>query len=92
VSVAGPVDPRTGWVIPPDRLDEIVRERVLARFDHRLLNDDPAFAARVPTAENIARVAHDALASAIGRCGGARLARVRVVETPRNAFEYEESR
>jgi 6-pyruvoyltetrahydropterin/6-carboxytetrahydropterin synthase len=92
VSVRGPVDPRTGWVIPPDRLDALVRERVLARFDHRLLNDDPAFRTSVPTAENVARVSHDELAGAIRAEGSARLAGVRLVETPRNSFEYEESR
>jgi 6-pyruvoyltetrahydropterin/6-carboxytetrahydropterin synthase len=92
IEVAGPVDPRAGWVIAPDRLDALVRERVLARFDHRLLNDDPLFGERVPTAENIARVVHERLAAAVAETPGARLARVRVVETARNQFEYEEER
>lgn len=87
--VEGPVDPRTGWIVPPDVLDELVRERVLGRLGHRLLNEDPLFRDRVPTAENIAIVVHEALADAVARSTGARLARVRVVETPRNHFDYD---
>lgn len=92
VTVCGAPDPLTGFVVPPETLDAIVAERVLARFDHRLLNDDPLFAARVPTAENIAVAVHDEIASEIAQRSSARLARVRVVETPRNFFDYEENR
>jgi 6-pyruvoyltetrahydropterin/6-carboxytetrahydropterin synthase len=93
VTVSGAPDPRTGFLVPPEVLDAIVAERVLARFDHRLLNDDPLFAgARVPTAENIAIAIHGELADEIARRSAARLARVRVVETPRNFFDYEERR
>jgi 6-pyruvoyl-tetrahydropterin synthase len=57
------------------RLDALVAERVLDRFGHALLNDDPAFAARVPTAENIALVIERELAPAIAAAQpGARLA------------------
>ena len=55
VTVRGPVDPGTGEVMGRRQLDELVAERVVARFGHRLLNDDPLFEGRVPTAENIAR-------------------------------------
>lgn len=88
VTVAGPVDPESGQILARERLDALVREALLERFSHRRLNDDPAFADRVPTAENLARVAHEALAPAVAREGPARLLRVRVVETARNAFEY----
>jgi 6-pyruvoyltetrahydropterin/6-carboxytetrahydropterin synthase len=88
VTVSGPVDPLSGRIAEPDTLDEIFDERVRARFAHRNLNDDQAFADRVPTAENIARVIHDELAPAIGERTGARLVRVRVQETRRNSFVY----
>lgn len=91
VTVAGPVDPETGRVLEPGRLDTLVRERILERFALTCLNDDPAFAERVPTAENLARVAHEALAPGVAEAGRARLLRVRVVETARNHFEYGES-
>lgn len=89
VRVEGEVDPRTGWVAPPDALDALVRERVLDRLGHTLLNDDPLFGERVPTAENIALVVHARLAPAVARETHARLAGVRVVETPRNHFDYD---
>jgi len=92
VSVRGTPDARTGFVLAPEALDAIVAERVLARFDHRLLNDDPIFATLVPTAENIAIVVHREIAGEVARRGGARLSGVRVVETPRNFFDYGEDR
>ena len=86
VTVTGPVDEGSGRVIDPDLLDAIVEQRVLARFSHRLLNEDEAFADLVPTAENLARVIHGELAAPVARRSGARLARVRVVETRKNSF------
>jgi len=88
VTVSGPVDPLSGRIVPPDLLDAIFDERVRARFAHRNLNDDEAFASRVPTAENIARVIHDELAAAIAARSSAHLVRIRVIETRRNSFIY----
>lgn len=91
VTVAGEVDPATGQVFCRDRLDRLVAERVLDRFGHARLNDDPAFAARVPTAENIALAIRELLAPALN-AEGARLARVRLEETRKNAFELGDPR
>ena len=88
VTVTGPLDPRSGRIIDPDALDAIFERSITARFGHRMLNEDPAFARRVPTAENLAITIHGELAPAIERAGTARLARVRVVETRRNSFVY----
>lgn len=88
ITVAGPVDPRTGRIVEPERLDRIVSERVLERFSHRLLNDDPLFREVVPTAENVARTIHDRVAEPLARESAARLVRVRVRETRRNSFVY----
>ena len=85
ITVTGDVDPRTGQILDRARLDALVRERVLDRFGYSLLNDDPAFEQRVPTAENIALVVQSELAPAIA-ADGARLARVRLEETRRNAL------
>lgn len=87
VTVSGPVDPATGQVVAPEALDALFDERVRGPFSHRMLNDCPAFRGRVPTAENIARVVHDALEPGLAR-SGVRLERVRVVETSRNTFDY----
>jgi 6-pyruvoyltetrahydropterin/6-carboxytetrahydropterin synthase len=90
VTVEGPVDPHSGRVVEPELLDRIVRSRVLERFSHRMLNDDPLFRDRVPTAENIARVVHQRVAEPVSAETGARLVRVRVEETRRNSFVYGE--
>lgn len=90
VTVSGPVDERTGEVMSRERLDGLVEERVLSRFSHRMLNDDDLFAERVPTAENIARVIYERLEEPLARQGDARLLRVRVLETRKNAFAYGE--
>ena len=90
VTVAGPVDARTGQIADLGRLDALVRARVLDRLSHRLLNETEPFRALVPTAENIARVAHGALAGAVAETG-ARLVRVGIEETRRNRFSYGEA-
>jgi 6-pyruvoyltetrahydropterin/6-carboxytetrahydropterin synthase len=90
VTVTGPVSPDTGRIIEPERLDEIVRHRVLDRLDHRMLNEDPLFRSVVPTAENIAMAVHGQLEGALGAQAGVRLLRVRIVETQRNHFDYGE--
>ena len=90
VSVTGPVNPDTGWIIEPERLDEVVRRRVLERFDQQMLNEDSLFQGLVPTAENIAVVVHEQLESPLRDQEGVRLLRVRVVETSRNHFDCGE--
>lgn len=85
VTVTGPLDARTGRIIEPELLDRIFDERVGSRFARTMLNDDPAFAERVPTAENIARVIHERLATEIARRSTAELLRVHVVETRNNS-------
>jgi 6-pyruvoyltetrahydropterin/6-carboxytetrahydropterin synthase len=90
VTITGPVNPDTGWILEPERLDEIVRDCALERFDHRMLNEDPLFQTMVPTAENIAIAVHQQLEGPLAEQGGVRLLRVRIVETQRNHFDYGE--
>jgi 6-pyruvoyltetrahydropterin/6-carboxytetrahydropterin synthase len=91
VTVAGPVDARTGAIFPLDRLDALVRERVLDRLSHRLLNDDAWFATAVPTAENIAEAIERELRAAVAAESRGRLVRVRLLETRRNYFACGEA-
>jgi 6-pyruvoyltetrahydropterin/6-carboxytetrahydropterin synthase len=58
VGIEGDVDPQSGMVADFGRIKEIVQEHVLARADHRTLND----VLENPTAENIARWAFETLA------------------------------
>ena len=92
ITVAGDIDEATGQVFSRDALDRLVDERVLSRFGHSMLNEDPAFAERVPTAENIALVVEEELAGPVAAYSGARLVRVRLEETRKNSFETGELR
>ncbi len=87
VTLSGPLDPLTGSILPIDRLDLLVRERILDRLGHRLLNDDPWFQDAVPTAENIVLAVQRELADALEGTSTARVRSVRLHETRRNAFE-----
>lgn len=92
VSVTGPVDEETGQIIAPHTLDEIFDDVVVSRYAHTLLNDVEPFRDVVPTAENIAAALFEALRDAVAHRSPARLAHVRVVETPRNSAELGEIR
>lgn len=86
ITLEGEPDAASGRLVDVARLDEIVTEKVIRRLDARFLNREiPAFAREVPTAENIARHVWDSLQGAVGP---ARLACVRLVETPKNSVEY----
>ena len=86
VVVAGAVDPETGMVVNMAALDEVVRARVVYRFDHTNLNLDPLFVNRVPTTENLCREVFALLKDALP---SGELERVRVEETENNFFECE---
>lgn len=88
VTVAGPVDPVSGRIIAPERLDGLVDHHVLGPLSHRDLSRHPWFEGQVSTAENVARVIHDRLRGPIASEGSTRLLRVRIQETRRNGFEY----
>jgi len=86
VTLRGTPDPRTGTLIASPEFERIVRERVIAVFDHKHLNEDlPEFASLNPSVENIARVIHEKLDGAFG---SAKLAGVRVYETAKTYAEY----
>lgn len=91
VSVTGAVAAATGQVVDRRELDGLVRQAVIADFDHRDLNREvPEFARRVPTTEVVAEVV-EARLRAVWACtfpeNAPRLARVRIYETRNNVFE-----
>lgn len=85
VTAGGQVDAATGMVIDMAKLDFVVAERVIARFDHMNLNLDPLFAGRVSTTENLCIATFNLLQGALEP---AELERVRIEETENNFFEY----
>ena len=89
VSVAGEIDPATGFVLDINRLKAIVAASVVRHLDHKNLNlDVPWFRELNPTAENIALVCWRLLAPAVAP---ATLVRIRLWETERNYVDYEGS-
>jgi 6-pyruvoyltetrahydropterin/6-carboxytetrahydropterin synthase len=68
-----------------DRLDQVVNERIVERFDHRDLNGDPAFTALTTTGENLVKVIWDILEPDLP---AGSLQKVGVIETRDNYFEY----
>ncbi|MGZ8393406.1 MAG: 6-carboxytetrahydropterin synthase [Nitrospira sp.] len=88
VSVKGDIDPKTHQVLEGQRLDAIVERTVLQRFDHRDLNQDRAFANQTTTGENLVLLMWDLLVKEIP---AGRLAKVGVIETRDNYFEYSGS-
>jgi 6-pyruvoyltetrahydropterin/6-carboxytetrahydropterin synthase len=90
VTVEGPVDPETGWVLDFGDLKRIVLEKIVRKCDLKNLNTDVPFLADViPTAENIAVKVWNELAREVAP---ARLVRVVLHETERNRVVYTGSR
>jgi 6-pyruvoyltetrahydropterin/6-carboxytetrahydropterin synthase len=85
VLAGGAVDPESGMVVNLAVMDEVVRTRILNRFDHANLNLDPMFTHDVPTTENLCKAVYRLLE---GSLEPARLVHVRVEETENNFFEY----
>jgi 6-pyruvoyltetrahydropterin/6-carboxytetrahydropterin synthase len=87
VTIKGEIDPRTGMIADLVAFQKAVDEHVVEPFDHTFLNHDiPYFAKVVPTAENIAVHIRDLLEDPI-RAIGAKLHKVKLIESPNNSAE-----
>lgn len=86
VTVAGEVDPVSGFVVDLKALKDVIDREVVQVYDHRHLNlEVPEFRDTNPTTENIAIAIWRRLELKIA---GARLRRVRVYETPDLFADY----
>lgn len=86
VTVAGEVDPVTGFVVDLKELKDVMEREVVSAYDHRHLNlEVPEFKSALPTTENIAVAVWRRLE---GKIAGAKLHRVRVYEMPDLFAEY----
>ncbi|MBX3110826.1 MAG: 6-carboxytetrahydropterin synthase [Fimbriimonadaceae bacterium] len=84
VSVAGVPDPSSGMVCRLEDLDAVVEELVISKYDHKNLDVDiEALRGRPSTSENVASAIFDALVGKVP----AKLVKVTLFETARNAFE-----
>ncbi|WP_205370360.1 6-carboxytetrahydropterin synthase [Thermoleptolyngbya sp. PKUAC-SCTB121] len=87
VTIKGEIDPRTGMIADLVAFQKAVDEHVVEPLDHTFLNHDiPYFAKVVPTAENIAVHIRDLLEDPI-RAIGAKLHKVKLIESPNNSAE-----
>jgi 6-pyruvoyltetrahydropterin/6-carboxytetrahydropterin synthase len=86
VTVAGEIDPATGYVVDLKELKQVIIEHVIRKVDHRNLNTDVDFLQGViPTAENIAVGIWKQL---VDRIPSGRLHQVRLYETEKNFIDY----
>lgn len=87
VTVRGEVNPETGFVMDLKVLNELIKDEIIERFDHKNLNLDTAeFQNLNPTAENIAIVIWNILREKIEP---QLQLKVKLYETPRNFVEFE---
>lgn len=87
VTVEGPVDPETGFVMDLKELKASLQDRVLADLDHRNLNTQVEWLSGInPTTENLVVAIWNRIGDALP--DGVALARVVLHETPRNSVEY----
>lgn len=86
VTVAGEIDPVSGFVVDLKALKDVIEREVIRVYDHRHLNlEVPEFCTMIPTTENIAIAIWKRLEKKIA---GARLQRVRVYEMPELFADY----
>ena len=87
ITVEGPVDPETGFVMDLKALKEAMNARVVGDVDHRNLNlEVPWLEGIKPSTENFAVAIWDRLAEGLPE--GVTLHRVYLQETPNNSVEY----
>lgn len=91
VTVAGPVDEETGFVVDLGFLDRVLQREVRDRFDHRNINlDVPEFAEgkMIPTGENLARFICEKVQAGLAHTS-ARVVRVVLAEDSTLSSAYE---
>lgn len=89
VTVKGEPDPQTGFSMNVTDLSDIMKDKIIERFDHKNLNlDVPDFLTRQPTCENLCIVIWELLEEEITKNTNALLHQVRVYETPRMYVDY----
>ena len=88
VSVTGPIDPDTGYVMDMKVLKDYIKSEVEDAFDHKNLNIEvPEFVDTIPTAENIVVVIYNKLKKILTN---EQSMEVVLYETPRNFVTYSE--
>lgn len=91
ITVAGPIDPETGFVVDLPKLDALAQRELLDRFDGMHLNADDAFATDfVPSTENLSVEVERVFRMAVpllDASGHLHLYGIRIEETGNNSFD-----
>lgn len=86
VKLVGEVDEETGYVYDLKLLNDVIKDEIIERFDHKNLNlDTIEFKTLNPTAENIARIIYELLRVKIDMKFDLEIT---LYETPRNYVVY----
>ena len=87
ITVAGEVDPDTGYVMDLGELKRIAEAELVQHIDHKNLNIDvPFMAGTIPTTENLVLACWRVLAPKVAP---ARLVRLKLWETENHYVEYD---
>jgi 6-pyruvoyltetrahydropterin/6-carboxytetrahydropterin synthase len=87
VTVAGEINPVTGYLIDLKKLKEIIKENVIDKVDHKNLDRDVEFLNGViTTTENLAVKFWEQL---VNKIPDGKLYSIRIKETENNFFEYK---
>jgi 6-pyruvoyltetrahydropterin/6-carboxytetrahydropterin synthase len=88
VTICGPIDPDTGFVINIKILSDIILEHIIEKLDHKNINVEVDFMkGRMASAENIAIAIWEQLLPPVGK-QNAKLHCIRLCETENNFVEY----
>jgi 6-pyruvoyltetrahydropterin/6-carboxytetrahydropterin synthase len=86
VKLVGDVNQQTGYVFDLKILNDLIKDEIIERFDHKNLNlDTVEFKTLNPTAENIARIIYELLRVKIDTKYDLQIT---LYETPRNYVVY----
>ncbi|GGH73769.1 6-carboxytetrahydropterin synthase [Phaeocystidibacter marisrubri] len=87
VTVKGPIDPKTGYVMDMKVLADLIEDKVEKQLDHKNLNEEvPIFKTRIPTVEWIAVTIWEWLRPHISEDLDLKVV---LYETPRNFCEFD---
>ena len=87
VTIAGEIDPGTGYVIDMNILKEVIKSNIIDKTDHKNLNTETDFMRGIiPSSENIANAIWNVLVDKIPK---GKLYSVKLYETENNYFEIK---
>jgi 6-pyruvoyltetrahydropterin/6-carboxytetrahydropterin synthase len=88
VTLAGSVNPESGYVMDLKKLNVILMEKIINKVDHKFLNEVDMFKNIIPTTENMAKVFWDELKdSLLG--DNYKLFSIKLYETEKNYVIYK---